>query len=817
MLRKQSLLFLSAQWRPHSEQLKQWIVSSSSDSKALSLARDYVSNLDIGVLQTFEDGLELTSLLPSIKYPLGTHAMAKIASHLEAVASDLGPAELRQLSTSMSVSPGSLGYYEAVLGSPGVMAALRSCLQHADNAELISFGRLFWTSRAHELQGGGVFASHMTRTVLSMLASRLLAPDDPFAFFDFVVAESVPLEENEMEGIVKQLQLSTAKLQGAALVDLLEKIARPRNSQRYAAWGACIQNALLKANAVDDRNCFSVFVGLLLTGAAVEDSICDRICVACKDLSSSKVVQLLSAWQDADATSRPNSAPLGRVLVEVQKRVRVGLTGSQPEASAEEYLSWVLCLSFFSAAEASALLRDAAAADRVPVVLSPSEVALLCDALISTGAVIPSLQPRIRHAAEKTSLSQRASVHALYVLNLGGEKPPSGLVKKAVGQAGTRLSASRSAKTRAGEELSPRDRAVLIAGLCLDGDEGQSATLKRVVNSKELSHRAAMCLLRLTRKATTNASRWTRKVALSRAMRSLRSCTSEELGVLLSTLSDLGVRDAAALQRIFEELSGKMQHARDAVVAAKAARVLKLTPLFAQSGLAERLGDLADMCLADLVTLLSCCTAKQRYALLHQPSVMAVLRQKPQGRNTTRELVLLFTFLPSSEARRTEVVSELQKSEPLAPQSLSAEDAIAAVEAVVTDSEIVLLSRVLGRVTLDWDESHLMRLFRCASRHTKVPKSYFRLAGRSLLAATAQQKLSLENTNAWLTLYLDNRIIDEGVGKSLVMSLMRRNARGTSPYQKQITRGSLFYSVSCPKQEAKSTRRFEFPTRTGSI
>ncbi|TPP39990.1 hypothetical protein CGC21_25720 [Leishmania donovani] len=475
MFQKRAVLLLSAQWRPHSEQLKLWIIGSASDVTTLSLARDYVSNLDMGsVLQTFEDGLELTSILPAIKYPLGTHTISKLSAHLEASAGEVSAKELRQLASNISLSPENLEYYDAALSTPGVVAAIRCCLQLADNSELVAFARPFWRGCERALQVSRGLSSQVTQIAADELAFRLSTSNNKEIFFDLTLMESLPLEQKEMEGLVKQLQSATEELKEADLVGLLERIAAPRNSQRYAAWGAAVQKALIE-----------------------------------------------------------------------------------------------------------------------------------------------------------------------------------------------------------------------------------------------------------------------------------------------KALSDLGVRDAVAFQRVLEELKRKTPRTQDVVVAAKAARNLRLTPLLEQSELIESLGHIANVSSDDILALLSCSTAKQRESFLLFPDVVAALNRISLADSTTSDLVLLFTFLPSQGSKRAEVVAELQAREPIERGALSADDVIAAFESVASSQDMESLGRVLIRAAQNCEESHLMRLLRCASRHSKVPKGFFRIAGKPIISAANEKRLSLVNATAWLNFYVDNQIRDD--------------------------------------------------------
>ncbi|GET92161.1 hypothetical protein, conserved [Leishmania tarentolae] len=803
MLRKRIVLLLSAQWRPHSEQLKLWIISSASDVTTLSLARDYVTNLDMGsVLQTFEDGLELTSVLPAIKYPLGTHTISKLSAHLEASAGELTVKELHQLASSINLSPENLEYYDAALNTPGVVAAIRCYLQLSDNSELVAFGRPFWRGCERTLQVSTGLFSHVTRITADELAFRLSTSNNKATFFDLTLMESLPLEQKEMEGLVKQLQFSMKELKEENLVDLLKKIAAPRNSQRYAAWGAAVQKALIEKGGLNDSNCFDVFVSLMLTGTIIDESICRQICKASGSLDSGRTMELLNAWRDSDSDSYSSSSSLQDVLSSLQSCIGMRLEQSQPEALTEEYLEWVLCLSFFSQEEASALLRRAFTSGKLAGELSAKETAVVCDVMISTGFFLPALLPAISRSVEINELSQRTAVHALYILQRSGIKASPALLKKAIGRAGARLVAACASKANADDDLSPRDRALLIAGFCLVDDEQQSVLLRRIVKSQELSLSAAIHFLRHAGETTTS-NRWVRKVVLSRVLRSVGSCRAEDLCLALSALSDLGVRDAVAFQRVLEELKGKNPRTQDVVVAAKAARNLRLTPLLEQSEIIEGLSHIADISSDDLLALLSCSTAKQRQSLLLFPDVAATLNQISLTGSKTSDLVLLFTFLPSQGGKRAEVVAELQNREPVERGALPADDVIAAFESVASSQEMDSLGRVLIRAAQNCEESHLMRLLRCASKYSKVPKTFFRIAGKPIVSAVNEKRLSLVNASTWLNFYVNNEIRDDSVGRSLLSLLSSSQLRSPSPFHEAYCRGARFYGVSVKKSRAK--------------
>ncbi|AIN97566.1 hypothetical protein LPMP_200740 [Leishmania panamensis] len=800
MFQKRAVMLLSAQWRPHSEQLKLWIIGSASDVTTLSLARDYVNNLDVGsVLQTFEDGLELTGILPVIKYPLGTHTFSKLSAHFEASAGELSASELHQLASSISLSPENLDYYDATLSTPGVIAAIRCCLQRADNSELIAFARPFWQRCEQALQVSTGLASLVTQITADELAFRLSTSSDKATFFDITLMEGLPLEQKGMEGLVKHLQSATEELEKADLLDLLERIAAPRNSQRYATWGMAVQKALIEKGGVTDANCFEVFVKLMLTGTIIDDSICRQICKASVCIGSERTLEVLNAWRDSNSTTCSGSTSLEDVQAALQRHIRVQLEQSQPETSTVEYLEWVLCLSFFSQTDASSLLSRAVTSGRLSGELSAKETAVVCDVMISTCVIPHSLLSAIRRSVESNELSQRASVHALYILQRSGIKASPTLIKRAIGRAGARLVAACTLKKSVDDELFPRDRALLVAGLCFVDDEQQPVLLRRIVESQEVSLSAAMCFLRHAGQATTNSSRWVRKTALSRVLRSASSCSAEELSLVLSALSDLGVRDATAFQRVLEELKRKAPRTEDVVVAAKAARNLRLTSLLEQSELIESLSHIASVSSDDLLVLLSCCTAKQRQALLLFPDVTAALNQISLADSTTSDLVLLFTFLSSQDGKRAEVVAELQTREPVERGALSADDVLAAFESVDSSQEVENLGRVLIRAVQNCGESHLMRLLRCASRYSKVPKTFFRLAGKPIISAANEKRLSPVNASAWLNFYVNNQIRDDSVGRSLLSLLSRAQSRSPSPFYQDYCRGARFYGVNVKK------------------
>ncbi|KAG5493093.1 hypothetical protein GH5_01824 [Leishmania sp. Ghana 2012 LV757] len=814
MFPKRSLLLLSAQWRPHSEQLKLWIMGSVNDVSTLSLARDYVNNLDVrSVLQTFEDGLELTSILPTIKYPLGAHTFLKLSAHLEARAGEFGEKELHQLASSIRLSPENLDYYDAALSAPSVVAAIRCCLQHADNSELIDFARPFWQGCERTVQASSRLSSRVTQIVADILGFRLSTSNDKAAFFDLTLKENLPLEQKEMEGFVKQLQSATEELTKTDLADLLERIAAPRNSQRYAALGMSVQKALIANGGVSVSNCFEVFVRLMLTGAMIDDSICSQICKASRLLDSQRTLEVLSVWRDSGSASCLSSSALENVQTVLQDHIRERLEQSQPETPTGEYLEWVLCLSFFSRGEASSLLSKAVTSGRLAGELSAKETAVVCDVMISTCSFLPSLSPAIQRISEGNELSQRASVHALYILQRSGIKASPSLLKKAIGRVGARLVAACAPKGSADDELCSRDMALLLSGLCFVDDEQQLVLLRRIIEFRGLSLSAAMCFLRYTRQTATSSSRWVTKVALSRILRSVSSCRAEELSLVLSSLSDLGVRDAVTFQRVIEELQRKSPSTQDVVFVAKAARHLRLSSILEQSGLIESLGSIANVSSEDLLALLSHCTAKQRQTLLQFPDVATSLNQISLADSTTSDLVLLFTFLPSRDGKRAEVITELQSREPVERGALSADDVVAAFESVASSQEMESLGRVLLRAVQSCEERHLMRLLRCASRYSNVPKAFFRLAGKPIISAVNEKRLSVVNASAWLNFYVDNQVRDDSVGRRLLSLLSSAQLHSSSPLHQDYCRGARFYGVDVKKTQKKK-RSFDFSVLT---
>lgn len=794
MLRRRCLALLSSQWRPHSEQLKIWAVGTNSDFAALSVARDYVSNLDLqSTLQTFEDGIELASLLPAIKYPLGTQTMAKLSAHLEATAGELGETELRQIAANISLSPASVEYYDGALCSPGVMTAIQRCLPRLSDADLIEFAEPVWQAGKKGPKAAERLCRQVSQLVANELTSRLTRCDNKGEFLCFVASARIPLELLEMDGLVKALCDATLLIHLRDLQRVLDVVAAQRSGKRYAAWGAAFQASLIRRRALAKSYCRRGFINLLFTGTAMDAAVCRKMSEACGDLDAAEAVEVLAALKDNALFAAGEPGPLRAVQGALESRVNEAL--KQPFAGTlEEQLGWIWCLSFFSTSEAAALLNTAVCENGQPKKLSEPMTALVCELMISTGALLPQLLPDICQSAQGGKMSQESSVHALYLLHREGIRASPALVKRAVGRVGTRLVAARAAdRKRCGvEELSPRDLALLIAGLCFIDDKRLASVVRRVVEAQELTLSAAVNVLRHVRQPSTASSGWAVRVALGTAVQCAGDCTTDELAMIATSFAEFSVRDAAAFRQLLNVLQSRALATRHVVAVAAAARSLKLTSVFEQARLVDGIEDFSGISPQDLVVLMSCSSLEQRQVLLRATSTGGSLGVTSTEMSAP-ELILRLGAPSVDAATRQAVIAELKSRGPLERASVAARDVVAALESTTSVEDVDVLCKAVLNVDKAYEEALLMRLLRVASRYPKLPGSFFRLAGSLLIAAAGDKRLTAHAAVAWLDLYVDHQVRDDGTARPLLALLSRNRNSLSVPALKSANRALRFF------------------------
>lgn len=810
-------VFLSACWRPHSEQLKSWIAVSSEKNEGLSLARNYLHDLQLQeALSTFDDGIELIDVLQKVKYPRRSHVVSFLSKHMENSSKDLTVADIRQLVMNSKLSGGSLDYYEAVLNTPSFLAAFSGCMPALSNSDLTQMVFSFCKSGDHKDAKVKHFSAHVQHLISEELARRLRCSSEAFNFLTFLADEGVLLEDKEWGKLRKEAFAQTAELSGARLRSLLQSIVEHTAPGVNPAWGQVIQDALSGDEKIKDSAICKIICNLVHTGCLVEDKLLSRALRNPKGVSGDDLLPILLAWRESQLSTGRCEVLNPSASARLQQLIEDKTSSGSFSHDLHGHLVWVFCLSFFSAERSRGALRalcDGEFAAAAPA-LAAKDAALLCKALIGSDSVSPTILPLILAHVDEEVLDQSEAIAMLHVVQKSGRTAPQRLLRVAAGRAGGRLVTSRSHDGKLDLSLSLNDFCLLLAGLCFVDNYEQRATLERLLRSPLLTPRVALRALQYTSDATTASCSFTRGRLVKRLIGSASALRAEEVAFVISVLAKLQIRDVAVLEHLMKELATKSPSASDIVVAGEAARVLKLSYVFEQLSILEALHTVRGITAKDLLIILRCCRPERRRALLLSKAVAAIIIGVPIDDVTAAELLLLFVVVPAGDTKKREAIALAMKaSDPIARHGVAVDDVLAAFECATSRNEIESLCKICFSTTPDFEESHLMRLLRCAQGYSSVPNSFFRFAGRAIVLLLSKDKMSPTSALSWAELYADNNVQDSSVASRLVAHAASRQSNGSSLSRKALEKVARFYNIKLRGVDVRQNERRKRKTR----
>ncbi|KPI83597.1 hypothetical protein ABL78_7370 [Leptomonas seymouri] len=808
------LFLLSALWRPHSEQIKYWIAASAKEAEVLSLARNYVHDLDLqNALVTFDDGLELVDILPKIRYPQGSHASSYLAKHIEATSNDLTAHHIKQLSANVRLAGDDLGHYEAALCSPSFFDAFSRCIHSLESTELVQLAFPFCNFVSQRGSQTKHVASRILLIIAAELTRRLNESNDKAASLTFLAAQNLPLDAEQWENLRSAAFTLTAVLDKASLQSLLQLIASHNATSPNSSWGSVIQETLVKSKSISNADVCDIVINVIRSGCPVDSSLIDQMVVSAHSRSGSEFLHVLTAWQEAKLRScdREIFSSVAKNRFQACVEARLGQT-LNPSFS-DDSLLWVYCLSFFSAKKAAAFLKLWFTDAQKPPNVSDKNAALICKIMISSDDFFPVLLHSVCEHAKCPLFDQEESIAVLYVYQKTGKGAPRELVKKAVGRLGGRLAKPRSQESKEITKLSLNGLAILLAGLSFVDDEEQLTILKRLLHAQQLTPAVAMAVLRYTQSTKTKACQFTRSKIVKHLIKFAGTFSAEEVCFTMSVLAELQIRDAAAFEHLFRELQNKTPSIKNIVAAGKSAKALRLNCTFELLNVVPSLFELSEITPADLFTMLRCCRTERRRALLSCEKVQSIVNNVTIAEMKTPDLLILFCIYATNMKRRETIAQVMAMRDPVTRHEIDVDDVIEAFECAVSSQEIESICKISTTASRDLSELHLMRLLRCAQGYSSIPNKFYRFVGRAILLLSSDGRLSPNNALLWTKFYCDHQIKDDSVGRCLVMRAGRTKVSVPPDMYKTLQKAGMLYGVSMKsvksltKPQPKAIRR----------
>jgi hypothetical protein len=807
MLHISRSFLLSALWRPHSEQIKFWIAASAKDAGMLSLARDYLHELELSnVLVTLEDGIELVDILQKIKYPLGSHAILFLAKHLEATCGELSPKNVRQLVANARSANGDLNYYEAALQSPSFFTALANCAHSLEKDELIQLAVPFSSFAGQKGSQCKQGASRISQIVAEELTRRLGKSGEAIDFLLFIATQSLPLEAQEWESLRNAIFAQTETLDTEHLVTLLRLIATHRIPNLNSAWGFVVQEALVKIGKLSSGDVCHVILYVIRSGCHVDNALTDQVLENFSEVLPERLLLILTAWREAKLDNRDRdiltASSQKRLLACIEAQV-VLTKGSFPSRMS---LLWLYCLSFFSAQKTADWMKIMCGDTRALQDLAAEDIALLCKTMINANVCFPRIVDNASKYVESDTVDQEGSIALLYVCQKCGKKAPEKLVKKAIGRFASRLVATHAQGKGSEPNLLSSDLALLLAALSFEDDKERVALLMRLVQLPQVTPAVALIALRYTRDSKSKACHFTQAKLVKKLLGAAHALSAEELSFTMSILVELRIRDAAAFEHLLRMLESKKPSLKDMLIAGQAAKALRLVSTFDQSSMLQSLLEFPDVSSAFLLKVLQCCRMERRRALLSSERMRAVISNVSIADTATSDLVLLFVISAADKIRRASIAQAMDAREPVKRHCVDVDDVINAFECASLAHEIESICRVCTNVTPDLSEMHLMRLLRCAQRYSVIPNKFYRFVGTSILSLASRERLSPNSALLWLKFYSEHRIRDDAVGRCLVMKARRRDPHVSPELSKYLSKAELIYGLEQKKLKHRLKR-----------
>ena len=794
------IFLLSALWRPHSEQIKFWVAESANDAGTLALARNYLHDLNLqNVVVTLEDGIELVGILQKIKYPRGSHAVSQLAKHIEGTSNELDARTVRQLTSDARLAGSELEYYEATLDNSSFFAALSRCACSLESTELVQLCLPFYRFAIEKDPKTKKVSSRILQLVAEELAKRLEGGSDKIGTLKFIASQGLPLE-NEQWGCLKKAVLAeTVVSSKAELQPLLHLLAMHNVADHYSAWGLAIQGTLLQTTRVDTADVFSVVIDLIRCCSPVDERLTNQMAENLNDLTAGKLLDVLTAWNEMKLSSQGRDVLSSKACTCLETAIEMQLRRLTKPAFFHSAVLWLRCLSFLSSTKAADWMKLLNLTFNSARPFSVQDAALLSRVMITTGDFSSPVVLAVCAQAESGVSDQRESIALLHVYQKTGRKAPRGLLKRAVGHLGGRLSTTRSQDNKS-HSVSPReDLVLLLAALCFVDDAEQLVLLKRLLQLQQLTPVVAMTILRYTSNANSKACQFARAKIVKGLIGSAHLFRAAELSFIMSVLAELKVRDVAAFEHLLRELDKKTPSVDDVAAAGRAAKALRLSSAFGELDVVRSLHKRPGVTPANLLAVLRCCGMERRRALLSCEEVRVMVSTVSVAEVNAMDLILLFTMTTRGTTQREAVTREMTARRPIVPRGIDADDVVGAFECAYSAFEIEAICKLCANATQDFGELHLMRLLRCAQQYASVPNTYYRFVGTIILHLSSGNRLAPYNALLWTNFYVDHRVQDDGVGRCLVAKASHASTAVSPELRKGLQKAARVYGVDQKK------------------
>lgn len=788
---------ISSSWKDHSEQIKQFVALSTSDSKNLEQARSYIHNLDLEkYIKEIDDTIDLTLWLPKVDYPRNTQVTLFVQKYVAQSTEDMTVSHIKNIASLIHLSPDSFfSFFDNFFANETCVAKFQSGLLSMDLHGIVNFlnkmsknDQVDWHAEKYKIFLTAVqtaFCEAIDR-VDALTALQTLLPCE---FPIWKILSGFPRKVEKL-----YTMLSPTDCLGIFL-------SLDEHAKNHREWGIVLQQLLCRVlGDFTSIQITEIFSKLTLLRVPIREKVWLNVFKVAETSDRDEVVTdvLCSSVKRLDKCK--NSKLRDRLKKTLQKHLSKVMNISSSGVSSKDirlllnygYICKDGAKNFFSQMDF----------DRIMVL--PDSLLDICK-LMHTVEVYP--RNLVSNLTALKKCSQEESIYLLNAILHSGLLVEECHIQGAVGPFAYRQFSSKKNRSIS---LSSGDCFVLLNALCHLDCSKYNPKLFPVANilhltSITLSERLSLLTASIKNNKNPAVSSFFLQDVLLRA----HQCNQAQLQTVFSALAALRMREAVIftkLLRIAEEMQPTVGLA---LCAAHASKCLKLTPHFARTTIVESIKNLSGTTFDSFIELLKCCTKSQREYLINLAGARELLEQVDVDSISTSSLLVLAN---TSSLQRKKLMRMLKDRNPMKAGEVTSEEIVLSLEHAQRSADVELIFKIGGHCLDEMDERQLMRIYQCLAKSSKCPNVAFRILGRNIMKTI--KCLTADEALLWLNMYVKHEIRDDAVSKLLLKKAQSRREWTSRDMEAQMKKAEAFFGVSTVRAPIRKERSTAFYSTT---
>lgn len=814
MHRLSLLLFTSSAWRPHAERIKNWAAATGSDPPARSLARSYISNLNVmESLGDLDDCCEFVHLLEKVGYPLNSKHIQPLQVRCSELIGNATDSAIASVLEEWQVYPESVDLISKLLLSNAVCsAAVKRAISQEGMRKQMRLAFSIW-SRATDMGHVPVSAQPLNSIVSNCLCSSIHHEKNHDAIVDFlglVAQKNAPLGDPSCEELATTVVNLCEVLSSRDVLSICSQFSSDNCGLPH------LKVLLLALQRAFTRNCeeaidaqVNFFSFLASWGLEPHSSLIENIVRQVDHMDSPQIIALSKGLRHFKICGVCNEG-----FLQLKTKLIDVLIPRLPEDDVDKQLTIFVCLSQITPGMIDEQFRRFLCDYRIGAV-DVHRFLYFCVAMYLTGVTDVKIVSDIGELLDSRGIkvSREVYIYYLYVAASAKVSVNSSIVKKAYGKALRAGLMSRSL----GENSTPVDTeaaVVLVCALSILHTSGElqngDILAEDLLSNLSLSTQQKIWVLSSLEINGSEARALKRQLVTEIVSCLTDSCKASDIETLLRAVVSINYRDAVSFQRLLDCLRGANSTVKSVLTAAEAALTLSFLPQLERSGIVN----VFDLCEEELnekdylLLFRSSSVAKRKELVSTLSSKGTSLFTAQCSELDTSDLLLLLVAHDSCVERQTEVLNELRRRNPVPPKKLHPEDAVLATEALSRGSSntvegLSIIFRVAADAFLQVNERQLMRLFQCVVIQEMCPNIIFRAMGRVLTRNA--EKIAPDNTILWLSFYVRHAVRDDNVGRSLIKRSSSPSIPLSKDAERELRRAAKFFGVQISTRRKKKS------------